>query len=109
MQPKGQNGNNRFNDYRVVGQRIWSGQMISTPYGPIPEMLYYPGEVELGYTSDINDYASGQGGNGGLLSDGASFGTAVVGSMTTMIQGSAELTQADALAKNKSSKSSYSF
>ncbi|HOT15968.1 MAG TPA: hypothetical protein PK252_14515, partial [Bacteroidales bacterium] len=41
----------------------------------------------------------GGGGNGGLLNDGASFGTAVAGSITTMVQGSAELTQADALAK----------
>ena len=49
---------------------------------------------------DKNDPA-GQGGNSRLLSDRFSFGTAVVGSMITMVRGSAELTQADALAKIK--------
>jgi RHS repeat-associated protein len=61
---------------------------------PIVEICY-----KKIWISTAVESPSGQGANGGLLSDGAFFGTAVASSMTTMVQGSAELTQADALAK----------
>jgi hypothetical protein len=46
-----------------------------------------------------NNGTSTQASNGGILNDGSATANAVVSSMSTMTQGSAELTQADALSK----------
>ena len=61
--------------------------------------------ISIGTKGQGGAAPAGQGGNGGLLNDRTSFVTTIAGSMTTLVQGSAELTQADALASiNKANR-----